>query len=1139
VALLVFALLLGAVSGYWYLTNDSRIRRQVRRYLRDITGAQVSVERAHFSIFGEIRVHRVRVDVPGDKGRPAPFFSARTLVLKHRPWSVFVSGRIEPTQIIPVDASVTNSPHTREFLRLRGASLSPGPPSGQWAQPVIHIENLQYEKIDVVRGIALPPKKFRLEAHMFPKAPGNYDVFVAHRQAERVEQEYRFNVEMYPTFKATIVSGSGDLMAAADALPQEYSKWLDVYEIKGRQEIVGPVSVSENSLKGVLELKLIDVSFKLPKDQGGLSLSNVKGTLFFTFPDESAAGDLKNGRIEMRGIVGRLAEAGDATIRLSGAYHGFRADSPFDVRIEIDKMTLPPGSSHQRIDGTLKHVKRMYRPSGRMDLRVHLRRDPGRKTVSVTGTVLPKKGMSAEHISVPYRLEYVSGEIHFTDDRVVVKDLVGTREGGKFTINADVSMLRDPETRKWDGTVRIDIDSARMTDAMSAALPPGMFVGKPYPLRNVKGTATVAAGRIWVDQDNPLRARGPGDMRCTIYGRIHWPPKHVRRVSVDAYIKADDVPLDRALRDSLDKAGRHAMGLLSPSGTAERVSLEIHHAHGKKLAYRIDAGLRDVSITYKGFPYGLTGIKGSITIEPDLVSLSELTGRHGRTPVTLAGRLHPGSKEMGVNLTAGADGLVLDDELYRALPSDLKKIWDGMAPSGQADVRLVLRQNLPKDANKTDYRLEVRPKGMTVTYKGFPYEFRGVTGEVVARPDLVVFRDLKCARGYRMSGTVLGGGRKLNLKIHAQNVPIDKKLLAALPDALKATLKTIRPGGRLDLALDSLTVIPGRADQPATAPAGKPVAAGITAVTTRPAGVAGIKGRGWAASGTLTVHDTTVDVAFGAKKVSGNLYGTVRQDSRGLAIDAGAAIDKIIVGRQLVTDVRGRISKKAGSPLVRIEDLEARAYGGRLAGREAMIRLSEPVRYAFNVFYENVSLNELANAGVTDPAKRTDVRGRLEGKISLEETVGAPKSRKAAGTVTITRGKLYKMPIVLGVMHVLYLSLPGDAAFTDGHLKYFIQGDTMVIEEVFLTGSALSLVGSGTMMMSTEKLDLTFLAGPPGQLPRIQVIQRASKVLKAILKELLIVRVTGTLSKPVRKEVLLRSVDAILKELLSPGRPRT
>jgi hypothetical protein len=977
----------------------------------------------------------------------------------------------------------------------------------------------------------MPAKQFDLGVDMIPKDQRMiYDVYVAERKAARVVQKYHIEVQLAPSFKGTIISGAGDLVATTDALPPEYRKWLEDYKIEGRYSFEGPVSVSESAVEGVLKLKLENVSFKLPKAQGGLSLSNVAGTLIFTPPDESRTDDLKNGRIElMKDVTGQIAEAGGAKVRLSGVYRGYRLDSPFSVRIEIDKMTLPKSNPHAEISKMLERIDRDFRPVGRANMVVNLDRDAGKDHVSVTGAIWPL-GMSGTYGFVPYRLDDIRGEITFDNKQAILKNVIGKREGGTFTVNAVAALGPDPKTGKWGLTATIDLDSARMTEAAAKALPKETFVGKPYPLRNITGRIHAVNDRIWVEQDNPLRTRGQGDMRCAIYGQLDWTSKGT---VVDVYIKADDVPIDQALIDSLDRSGRDAMGLLSTSGLAERLSLEIHDSPDKKFNFSMTAGLKGVGITYKGFPYSLTDLKGEVTVTPEVISLKDLSGRHNRSPVTLHGKLYPGDKEVGVDLTVAADQLVVDKELYQALDGELKKIWDSLKPSGQVDVVLNLKQNLPDRGKKLDYRLEIRPKGMTVTYEGFPYKFSGVTGLVMAEPGVVTLRKLKCDRDYQLDGEIRDGGRKLKLKIDARGVPLDKKLLAALPSDFKTALSGVKLGGTLDLDIKDLTIIRGKTASPTTAPAER-----IASVTTRPGSRDGLLKPDWRARGTLGLHDTTVDIAFGAKKLNGNMTGQIGLEERGLAIDIKTDLRKIMVGSREITAVRGRATKKAGSPLVRINDLEARVYGGRLAGREVMIRLSDPVKYAFSLFYQDVSLRDLVNAGVQDPAKRTDVRGLLEGKISLEATVGDPKSRRAAGTVVITKGKMYKMPILLGLMHVLYLSLPGDAAFTDGHLKYFIQGDKMVIEEIFLTGSALSLVGSGTMKMSNEELDLTFLTGPPGRLPRIAVIRNATKILNVILKELLVIRITGSLSKPVRKAVPLRSIDAILKELLSPGKAR-
>jgi len=1181
VALLILALLLTAVYGYWYLTNDSRIRRQARRYLRDITGAIVSIDRASFSVFGDIRLEGVRLDIPGGEGIE-PFFSARSVVLKHRSWSVFFGGRIKPTEVYCPYAEVTDSPATRAFMVARSATASGA--GGPWDLPAIRVDSCLYKRIKTAGGILLPEKQFHLGVDMVPNDRHTvYDVYVAERKpkppkdkskgepkgepkdkpkdkSKPIVYDYHIKVQLSPVFKGTILSGAGDLLVTTGALPPEYRKWLADYAIEGRYRFEGAVSVSENAVEGALELTLDNVSFKLPKAQGGLSLSNVAGTLIFTPPDESRTGDLKNGRIELKeNVTGQVAEIGGATVTLSGEYLGYRLDSPFSVKIEIDELTLPihqpatqpasrPGGSlHPRLKDILDRVNRDYSPIGTAELSVTLIRDAGQKDVSVEGRIKPKK-MSAAYRHVPYRLDLkdctdkdsitgdVVREISFNNKRAIVKNIEGKREGGTFTINAEALLGPNPKTGKWDWNATIDIDSARMTEAASKALPKEVFLGKPYPLRNIIGRIHAANGRIWVEQDSPLRTKGQGDMKCAIYGQHKWTSKGM---IVDVYIKADDVPVDQALIDSLDQSGRDAMGLLSPSGLTGRLSLEMHDSPDKKFDYCLTVGLKNVSMTYKGFPYSLTDLQGDLIVQPEFISLKNLAGRHGKTPVTLQGKLYPGDKDkkVGVDLKVGAGQLVVDKELYQALPGELKMIWDSLAPSGQADVEFLLKQNLPGRGKKLDYRLEVRPKGMTVTYEGFPYEFRGVTGLVVAQPGVVMLQKLKCDRDYQLDGEIHDNGRKLKLEIDARGVPFDKKLLAALPSDFKAALSTVKHGGTLDLDIKDLTITRGGAVSPSTAPA--PISAGrIAPATTRPGVRDGPPKPAWQAQGTLGLHDTTLDIAFGAKKLNGNMTGRIGLDSRGLAMNIKTDLRKIMVGNHEVTAVRGRVTKKAGSLLVRIQDLEARVYGGRLAGREVMIRLSDPVKYAFSLFYQDVSLGDLVNAGLKDPVKRTDVRGLLEGKISLEATAGDPKSRRAAGTVVITKGKMYKMPIMLGLMHVLYLSLPGDAAFTDGHLKYFIQGDKMVIEEIFLTGSALSLVGSGRMTMSNEKLDLTFLTGPPGRLPRMAVIPDASIVLNAILKELLVIRITGSLSKPVRKAVPLRSIDAILKELLSPGKAR-
>jgi len=77
VGVVVLALLIGLVYGYWYLTNDRRIRAEAQQYLHELTGAEVRVDRARFSLFGGIRLHGVRLVAPATRRRSRSFRPGR------------------------------------------------------------------------------------------------------------------------------------------------------------------------------------------------------------------------------------------------------------------------------------------------------------------------------------------------------------------------------------------------------------------------------------------------------------------------------------------------------------------------------------------------------------------------------------------------------------------------------------------------------------------------------------------------------------------------------------------------------------------------------------------------------------------------------------------------------------------------------------------------------------------------------------------------------------------------------------------------------------------------------------------------------------------------------------------------------
>ncbi len=263
--------------------------------------------------------------------------------------------------------------------------------------------------------------------------------------------------------------------------------------------------------------------------------------------------------------------------------------------------------------------------------------------------------------------------------------------------------------------------------------------------------------------------------------------------------------------------------------------------------------------------------------------------------------------------------------------------------------------------------------------------------------------------------------------------------------------------------------------------------------------------------------------------MSGTAFGAISQMSAGLGIDGkltGFAVgidDKRTAGR-----IEAHLLKRPGGALT-VEDLCGQAYGGQFEGK-AVLDLDAPVRYRLWVSFEGLSMAELFGEAAGDDG-RAGAPGTVDGNTELSGVAGAPDERRASGRLRIAKARLLKVPILLGLVQVITLSLPGDKAYSDGHIAYHLKGDALVVREIALGGAAASIVGSGRVDLKRGTIALTFLRGPAGALPRIEGLD---ELLQGILGEIVEVRVTGTLDRPRVETVPLRSVKRIIDTILRP-----
>ncbi len=176
-------------------------------------------------------------------------------------------------------------------------------------------------------------------------------------------------------------------------------------------------------------------------------------------------------------------------------------------------------------------------------------------------------------------------------------------------------------------------------------------------------------------------------------------------------------------------------------------------------------------------------------------------------------------------------------------------------------------------------------------------------------------------------------------------------------------------------------------------------------------------------------------------------------------------------------------------------------------------------------------LTEIPDVPIMDPKKRPSMPGKLKGTFTAR--VDGKGQWQATGDIYIHDAKLYRLPIMLGFLHLIHLSLPGEAAFKTGHLAYSLKGGQLDLRRMYLTGDSLSVAGLGEIDLDTQQLDLTFITGPPARAPKLTGL--AEELLKVFTRVFMEVKVTGTVSRPRMTPVPMSSAQKILRAVLTPG----
>ncbi|MBN1942328.1 MAG: hypothetical protein JW849_03440 [Phycisphaerae bacterium] len=1154
VGLLLLALLLALVYAGWYFTRSSHIRREAKRALEALTGADVDVDDASFRLFEGIRLFHVRVRMRDDDEH---FFTAEEVLLKHKPASLVFQRRIEPTEIVCLRPMVNleyeeNDSNAERLFRLASSRPREGENRSIPLPRIVLKDGLLRSRVRR-EGRVGPVVEEQFTAVLQPKEGRKYEVTVqGPRRGGGETVEWARLVLDAETGTIRPISGSATERWFVH-MPPEYRTWIDRYDFRGEFTLLEGEGTDPQ--QGRYEIALEDFSMKLPESEGNLTLSEVRGRLRFT-----------KTYVEMHQITGRVEEAGRAVFTLNGRYDGYAKDSPFQARIDIRGVRFP-----DEIRGPLAKivatVRREFRPDGKADVSMTFRRDEQGQN-HCDGQLKPRDAKMT-YRRFPLPVDHVRGAVHFTRRGADRVSLTARRGAATFTIDGE--LRRDQEHRKTLYDVRVSGKNVPLDAAVRNALPEQYhkvwnalhpsgtcdvdvhvvkneplvnatvdvdfhmkgftgvtFDAFAYPLKNLFGEVTLRGKDVTI-----LEARSR-DGRMTVHAEGTVRGLTTKDLAIDLNVRAARVPMDKTLLGAVKGNLRSRLKELQPGGEIRRLTAHVTKQGSQPVDYDILADLEDASFCYKQFPYAVRNAAGEVQITPPQAVLRDVQGAHGEAKVTISGTIdlqNHDARQPGYDLAIQADDVTLGREFHEALPPKLREVWKSLSPAGRADFDATLRST--GDDTPLEYRVAVETKDASLRYEDFPYTFRHVAGRAVVTPGVVNIEKMQSRQG-EMQADVSGvirhtpdGARDVTLHVSAQNLPIDKEFLAAVPKEVVPLIERIAPGGKVDAELKTLHIRrpPNASTQPgATNPP-----------TSAPSAVA------WNAEGNVTFRDLVLDIGFGPKKMTGRIVGKAGQEGRKkLALDARAELSRLAFKHHEIIDLKGRLIKRAESDTLQVNNISGRAYDGKIDG-ELTIRLKEPLHYELSASVWNVDLGKFVNANQPDPKKWANLNGLLSGRLSMEAAGGKRPTRQITGELILSRGRLFELPVFLGLVNVVYLQLPGESAFNRGFVNYHLKNDILRFSEIYLTGwdrqtnmgKGISILGSGTLNVKNEKLDLTFLTGPPGDLPRLGEI--TEDLLEALSRSLVEVRVTGTLKKPKMDTVPLSPLATIIRRLLEPS----
>jgi hypothetical protein len=199
-------------------------------------------------------------------------------------------------------------------------------------------------------------------------------------------------------------------------------------------------------------------------------------------------------------------------------------------------------------------------------------------------------------------------------------------------------------------------------------------------------------------------------------------------------------------------------------------------------------------------PRPLSDIRSRFEVSNSGIDLRGLVARSGQTTIRMSAHRKGFADTSPMVIDAEIQELELDQSLLETLPDSLRTHWLKYHPTGKIDARL----KLTFDGESWHPEFLIQCQNVSFAFYKVPYRLEYTTGRLELKDDVFTLQLIAFGsnRRVRIDGEIRQPFSEPVgwVDVASENVPIDEKLLTALPEKARDVVRSLDPRGTIDVS---------------------------------------------------------------------------------------------------------------------------------------------------------------------------------------------------------------------------------------------------------------------------------------------------------------------------------------------------